>query len=135
MFKLHDVLARDGVEICQLDLCKVLLMKDANYPWLVLVPARPNLRDFHDVKSDEHATLMAEITKASTVLQDLYKAFKINVAALGNMVPQLHIHVIARYENDCAWPGPIWGVAPAKAYDPIQLETEIKRLQAAFQAS
>lgn len=115
-FALHPDLVRDTVEVGRLALCRVGLMNDANYPWLVLSPMLPGLRDFHDVPAARQGELMAEIGRASRALQEVYQPDKINVAALGNVTPQLHIHVIARFAGDPAWPKPVWGVAPAKPY-------------------
>ena len=115
-FELHAQLDADTVDVHQLDLCRVLLMDDATYPWLILVPARPGLRDLHDISPDEDALLMAEVRQTNLTLQALHRPDKINVAALGNQVPQLHIHVIARFTDDPAWPGPVWGKAPRQPY-------------------
>lgn len=115
-FELHPQLAADTFPVADLSLCRVLLMNDARYPWLILVPRRPELRDLHDVDASESAVLFSEIRRTSQALDRLYSPFKINVAALGNQVPQLHIHVIARFEDDPAWPGPVWGVGKGLAY-------------------
>ena len=116
MFKLDERLAADTVEITRWPLCRVLLMNDANYPWLVLVPARPDLRDVIDLPALERHTLMDEIARAGEALRAMFKPHKLNVASLGNAVPQLHIHIISRQTSDPAWPKPVWGVAPAKPY-------------------
>lgn len=107
MFQLHPRLDQDTVFVCSLPLCCVLLMRDARYPWLVLVPALPELREIHDLEAADRARLMDEIAQASQTLQRLYAPDKINVGALGNLVPQLHVHVVARREADPAWPGPV----------------------------
>jgi diadenosine tetraphosphate (Ap4A) HIT family hydrolase len=114
---LHPHLAADTVEVTRLGLCRVLLSNDATYPWLILVPEIEGLRDLHDLPPGQDARLMDEVRRASRALQDLFDPDKINVAALGNQVPQLHVHVIARHEGDPAWPKPIWGAAPPQAYD------------------
>jgi diadenosine tetraphosphate (Ap4A) HIT family hydrolase len=131
-FALHPDLVRDTVEVTRLPLCRVGLMNDANYPWLVLSPMLPGLRDFHDVPRAHQPALMDEIGHASRALQRLYRPDKINVAALGNVTPQLHIHVIARSARDPAWAKPVWGVAPAKPYDPAALGETIARIRAAL---
>ena len=131
-FKLHERLAEDCFEICNLEICTILLMNDARYPWLILVPRRPDLRDLHEIAEAEQAQVFAEITQASQVLESLYAPHKLNVAALGNQVPQLHIHVIARTQDDPAWPGPVWGVGAAEAYSESTLAERLLALQGAF---
>ena len=101
-------------------------MKDANYPWLILVPALPGLRD---LPSDWSASVMSEIKRASAALVDLFDPVKINVAALGNAVPQLHIHVIARRTDDPAWPKPVWGAVPTRPYDEADLSARVAALR------
>jgi diadenosine tetraphosphate (Ap4A) HIT family hydrolase len=107
-FTLHSRLASDTTLIARWPLCRVLLMNDARFPWLILVPERPGLGEIHDLAAAERAILVEEIARASRLLQNGLKADKINVAALGNQVPQLHVHVIARFIGDPAWPNPIW---------------------------
>ena len=131
-FELHPRLAADTVSVAAWPLCEVLLLNDANYPWLVLVPARPELRNFHDLSPDDMVTAGREISRASEALVDLFAPDKINVAALGNMVPQLHTHVVARFTTDAAWPNPIWGVAPPQAYTPDALDARCAGLRRAF---
>lgn len=133
-FALHPDIIRDTVEVARLPLCRVGLMKDANYPWLVLSPMLAGLRDFHDVPVQHHAVLMAEIGRASRALQLVYQPDKINVAALGNVTPQLHIHVIARRASDPAWNKPVWGVVPAKAYEMAALGETLAKIGAALKA-
>ncbi|MBO6784922.1 MAG: HIT domain-containing protein [Alphaproteobacteria bacterium] len=134
-FELDPQLAADTVSVADWSLCRVLLMNDANYPWLILVPARPGLRDLHDLAPDDLATVTGEIVRASRALEGLFKPKKLNVAALGNMVPQLHIHVIARFEDDPAWPKPVWGVVPAQPCEPDDLEARVAALRGAFAAA
>ena len=131
-FRLHERLAADTWTIKDLALSRVLLMNDKRYPWLVLVPRRDGLRDFHDVAAADKAALHAEIDRASAVLKELTGAFKINVAAIGNMVPQLHIHVIARFEGDEVWPKPVWGLGEAVPYPPSEVGNLIERLKKAI---
>jgi len=107
-FTLHPVLAADCAIIGDLAICRVLLMKNARFPWLVLVPKRENLRELHDLSASEYLIVMEEIRSVSSRFSALTGAHKMNVAALGNMVPQLHIHVIARFTDDAAWPQPVW---------------------------
>jgi len=132
MFELHPTLEKDTVEVARLDVCRVLLMRDQTYPWLILVPAREDLRDLDDLSATDRVTVMSEIDRASKVLKALFSPYKINVAALGNMVEQLHIHVIARFQADPAWPGPVWGVQPPADYDEAQRLDLLKKLHTAF---
>lgn len=131
-FVLDPTLAGDTVPLEEWALCRVLLINDARYPWLILVPARAGLRDFHDLAPADLALATTEISRASKALQTVFAPVKINVAALGNMVPQLHIHVIARFEGDDAWPKPVWGVHPAEPYDEAALAARIGDLRGAF---
>lgn len=123
MFDLHERLAADTIPVVDWPLCRVLLMKDANYPWLILVPRRHGVQEIHELDPVDQLTLIAEICRASHLLQNHSGAFKMNVGALGNMVPQLHIHVIARFQGDAAWPRPVWGAVPALPYDDQALFT------------
>jgi diadenosine tetraphosphate (Ap4A) HIT family hydrolase len=107
-FTLHPRLAADTIALGDWPLCRLLLMNDARFPWVILVPARPDLREIHDLPPAERATLIEEIARASALMQQAFKADKMNVAALGNQVPQLHIHIIARFAADPAWPNPVW---------------------------
>lgn len=133
-FALHPDILRDTVEVARLALCRVGLNHDANYPWLILSPMLPNLRDFHDVPAAQRRRLMDEIDHASRALQHVFKPHKVNVAALGNVTPQLHIHVIARFTDDPAWPKPVWGVVPAKVYSAAERDQRIAQLQQALSA-
>lgn len=92
-------------------------MNDTNFPWLILVPRQAGLRDFHDVAPEDETDFLGEINQAARRLKEMTGADKMNVAALGNMVPQLHVHIIARFESDAAWPGPVWGANPPVAYE------------------
>ena len=116
-FKLHPRLAADCAHLAELELSTLLLMNDARFPWCILVPRLPGLKDLHDVPRAQWQTLFEEIDAVSRALQSATGAHKLNVAALGNQVPQLHIHVIARATDDAAWPGPVWGVGKPEPYD------------------
>lgn len=116
-FTLHPRLAADTYPLGDLPLSRLLLMNDKRFPWLILVPRREEIREIIDLKPPERALLIEEIAEVSTALQTVTGCHKLNVAALGNMVPQLHIHVIARFEADTAWPGPVWGSGVADAYE------------------
>lgn len=134
-FQLHPKLDADCVLIGDGALSRVLLMNDRRFPWLILVPRVAGLRDFHDVPSEFRSVLYDEIDNASRVLVRSFNAEKINVAALGNQVPQLHVHVIARFESDAAWPGPVWGVGSAEPYDSDVLDESVLRLRPALVSS
>jgi diadenosine tetraphosphate (Ap4A) HIT family hydrolase len=131
-FSLHPQLEADTAPLADLPLCRVLLMDDATYPWLILVPALDGLRDLHDLPAGEDARLMTEIRQASLALAALHSPDKINVAALGNQVPQLHIHVIARFASDPGWPGPVWGKAPRQPYESDACHAAIAALRQAL---
>ena len=116
-FALHEKLAADCEFLGEADLCSVLLMRDHRFPWVILVPRIDGLRDFHDLPRSRAITLFDEIERVSRILVDEFDAEKINVAALGNQVPQLHVHVIGRYASDAAWPGPVWNAGVAQDVD------------------
>ena len=129
-WRLDPQLAADTVAAGDLPLCRVLVSRDANYPWLVLVPRRAECVELGDLAAAEQAVLMTEITGAGAALREISGAHKLNVAALGNVVRQLHVHVIARFPEDPAWPRPVWCAASAKAYDDAALALLVGRLRA-----
>lgn len=131
-FALHPQLAADTTAIIEWPLCRVLLMEDANYPWLILVPARDGASELHDLTKADRALLIEEISRASEGLKGFTSADKINVAAFGNVVPQLHVHVIARSRKDPAWPGPVWGAATRLAYPASEREALVRGLKLAL---
>ena len=116
MFKLHPRLAQDTSVIGDFPLCRLLLMNDANYPWFILVPRRAEIREIFELEQQEQKQLLKESSHLSQVLNKIFQADKLNIAALGNIVPQLHIHHIVRYQTDQAWPNPVWGLFPAQPY-------------------
>ncbi|WP_434154475.1 HIT domain-containing protein [Pseudomonas sp. JZ134] len=132
MFDLDERLGADTVEVSDLPLCKLLLMKDANYPWLILVPRRSNISEVFELSLEDQMQLMKESSYVAQRLKDYTQAAKINVATLGNIVKQLHIHIVARFEEDLAWPGPVWGKRPAKAYSESELEKCLNDLKSLF---
>ena len=132
MFRLDPRLERDTVPVARLSLAHVLLMCDARYPWLILVPAKSDLRELHDLDAADRSRLIEEVAQVSRVLERLFKPDKINVGALGNIVRQLHIHVIARRIGDSAWPGPVWGQGAAVPYSAEALTRIRERLTAAL---
>jgi diadenosine tetraphosphate (Ap4A) HIT family hydrolase len=118
-WSLHPQLANDTISIGDLPLARVLLMNDANYPWTVLVPRRAGAVEIIDLDEGEQTMLMSEIAMLAGVLRDVTACDKLNIAAIGNVVPQLHVHVVARRRDDAAWPRPVWGALPARAYDEV----------------
>lgn len=129
---LHPQLADDTHPVASWPLCELRLMDDANHPWLILVPRVVDAVELVDLSPAQHAELMREVSVASRALQGAFKPYKLNVAALGNLVPQLHIHVIARYQEDVAWPRPVWGMAAAQSYSPEALVQRIEALRVAL---
>lgn len=133
-WSLHPQLASDTTHVASLSLCDVLLMNDANYPWLVLVPRVEGMRDVIDLDDEAQLALMREIAAASRALRTLFAPHKLNVAALGNMVAQLHVHVIARQTDDAAWPTPVWGRVPVRPYEAAALASRVQALRDALGA-
>ncbi len=117
-FILDQNLDRDTIPLGRMALARVLLMNDARYPWIILVPEKPDLAEIIDLAEEDRQQLMREIAAASEALKALFNPDKLNVGALGNRVRQLHVHVLARFQSDAAWPGPVWGVGQAEAYPP-----------------
>ncbi|MBN8983358.1 MAG: HIT domain-containing protein [Rhizobiales bacterium] len=128
-WSLHPQLDKDTVPIGDLPLCRLLLIKDAHYPWLVLVPRRPGTVEIIDLDEGAQTQLTAEIARVSRALREITRCDKLNVAALGNAVPQLHVHIIARRRTDAAWPRPVWGVMPPLPYDPRDMQQLIDALR------
>lgn len=121
MFELAKELKCDCIEIADWSLCKVLLMNDSQYPWLILVPKVEGARDIIDLTEQQQNQLQLESRQLQHLIREVFSPYKLNVAALGNVVEQLHIHHIARYQNDIAWPQPVWGAFPVKPYSNEQL--------------
>ncbi len=109
MFALHPQLERDAWHVTDLALCRVLLMNNMLFPWVVLVPRVQGAREVMGLTDDDQQQLMREVAQSSRVMQRLFSPDKLNIAALGNQVPQLHVHIIARFTTDTAWPHPVWG--------------------------
>jgi diadenosine tetraphosphate (Ap4A) HIT family hydrolase len=128
-WSLHPQLVQDTVEVGDLLLARVLLMNDANYPWLLLVPRRPNVSEVFDLDEVEQGQLVSEITLLARVLKDVTACDKLNIATIGNVVPQLHVHIIARRRDDAAWPRPVWGTVPARPYEPAERGRLIAAIQ------
>lgn len=115
-FHLAPELKRDTLALGELPLCRILLMNDKHFPWIILVPRRAGASEMFDLCDRDQHQLMREIAATGRALQTVYQPTKVNIGALGNIVRQLHIHVIARFEGDAAWPGPVWGALKAQAY-------------------
>jgi diadenosine tetraphosphate (Ap4A) HIT family hydrolase len=133
-WSLHPQLHADTVPVCDLALSRLLAMNDANFPWLILVPRRAGVGEIFDLGA-EQATLFNEISSVSRVLKDATRCDKLNVAAIGNVVPQLHVHIVARRKDDALWPKPVWGAAPPHAYDPAALERFTTTIRSRLQSA
>jgi len=131
-FVLNSRLEADTVPLADWPLSSVRLMNDRTWPWLILVPRRPDLKELHDLSTLDMALLVGELAKASRVVAQLCQPDKVNVGALGNIVQQLHIHVVGRFRTDPAWPGPVWGAQPPVPYRDEELPQVVERLQAAL---
>ena len=128
-FNIHTQRLADCEQLGNLDLCSVLLMRDARFPWLILVPRIDGLRDLHDLPTTHREQAFTEVEIVSKALHTYTSADKINVAALGNMVPQLHIHVIGRREDDAGWPAPVWSAGPAITLEGAELKERASTLK------
>jgi diadenosine tetraphosphate (Ap4A) HIT family hydrolase len=115
-FEMHPQFSASTFHVTTLGICRVLLAKDARFPWLILVPEVNGLTDWHEVPAPLQPTILADVNHAAATLKRLTNADKMNVASLGNQVAQLHIHVIARNVNDAAWPNPVWGEGTPEPY-------------------
>jgi diadenosine tetraphosphate (Ap4A) HIT family hydrolase len=133
-FSLDSRLAADTLAICDLSLSTVRLMNDSRFPWLILVPRRDHASEITDLEPADRVRLWDEVAHISRALADIAKPKKLNVAAIGNIVAQLHVHVIARHETDAAWPRPVWGVGIAQPYDRHNAEAFIAEVRAALDA-
>jgi len=115
-FALHPRLAADSFVLGDFPLCRLLLMNDAQYPWFILVPRRAGAREIYLLEERDQLQLWRESSQLSRAAMEAYRGEKLNVAALGNSVPQLHLHHVVRDARDAAWPGPVWGRHPARPY-------------------
>ncbi|WP_252106203.1 MULTISPECIES: HIT domain-containing protein [unclassified Halomonas] len=126
-FELDSRLAADTLSLADLPLCRALLMNDARYPWVILVPRRQGVREIFELSSDDQTQLHRETTALGQALHLAFQGDKLNVAALGNVVSQLHVHLVVRFEQDDAWPAPVWGKGEAEPYSPT-LQRERREL-------
>lgn len=129
-FQLHAQLKQDCFIVGQFELCLVLLLNDSQFPWFILVPQRENIREIYELQSEDQQLLIQESSYFSQQLATIFEAEKLNVAAIGNIVPQLHVHHIVRYQTDKAWPAPVWGKFAATPYTAQQRESRISKVTA-----
>ncbi|MES2885413.1 MAG: HIT family protein [Pseudomonadota bacterium] len=129
---LHTQLAADTLVVGDFPRSRLLLMRDAQYPWCILVPRIAGAKELHRLDDADQLQVLRESVALSRAMELLFKPHKMNLAALGNMVPQLHLHHIARYKGDPAWPAPVWGKHPAQPYDLAQLDERLAQLRAAL---
>jgi diadenosine tetraphosphate (Ap4A) HIT family hydrolase len=125
-FLLNQQIEEDSIFIDDLPLCKFLLMNDSNYPWFLLIPRIDNIKELYDLSESNRAQLDFETVEVSKFIQSSFKPEKINIASLGNIVPQFHVHIIARYMDDISWPNPVWGKFPFNKYKSDQSERLLK---------
>ena len=128
-FTLHPRLQQDCIDLGAFTLCRLLLMNDNQYPWFVLVPQLPGLKELYELSEANQQVFMAESSRLSRALVSIYSPYKLNIAALGNIVPQLHIHHIVRFAADPAWPAPVWGKFPARPYAEAQIADMVSMLR------
>jgi diadenosine tetraphosphate (Ap4A) HIT family hydrolase len=134
-FQLHPRLEQDCFTVGQLALSQLLMMNDCQYPWFILVPRRADITEIYRLAEADRQMLLAESCLLAEKLEEIYRPDKLNVATIGNLVPQLHMHHVARYRSDKAWPAPIWGKLPAQPYDRQQADLQIARLREALHTS
>lgn len=128
-FALHPRLEQDTYFVTDLPLCRVLLMNEARYPWFILVPRRADVSEIHQLAAADRQQLWRESDQLSHALMKLFTPDKLNLAALGNVVPQLHLHHIARFQEDAAWPAPVWGRFPPQAWFPKQAQAHCRAMR------
>ncbi|MCF6283509.1 MAG: HIT domain-containing protein [Candidatus Polarisedimenticolaceae bacterium] len=129
MTHIHPQLLEDCIVLGRFPLSHLLLSKDANYPWFILVPDRDGISEIYQLSEGDQQQLIRESSRLSRLLADCFKADKMNIAALGNVVPQLHIHHVVRYRDDAVWPGPMWGAVPAKKYSDTALRQLLEQVK------
>ena len=131
---LHPQLEKDCLIVGKFGLCILLLMRDANYPWFILVPDRDDVSEVYQLSEEDQMQLCNESSRLAKTLAAGFNADKMNIAALGNVVPQLHIHHVVRYQTDAAWPAPVWGKVPPKAYSDDEIQSLLEKLKQWFQS-
>lgn len=130
IFQLHERLAQDCFYVGRFELCQLLMMNDSQFPWFILVPERIGITEIYQLAKSDQLVLMQESSYLAENLANLYHADKMNVAAIGNMVPQLHVHHIVRYQSDIAWPAPVWGKFSAVPYSKVPLAEMMVKIKA-----
>ena len=131
MIALHPQLEKDCFVLGEFKLCSLLLLNDANYPWFILVPDRDDISEIYQLSEADQQQLLRESSLLAEFLMKSFHGDKMNIAALGNIVPQCHIHHVVRYHNDAAWPAPIWGYIPGKIYTENELNSVVDKIQQA----
>jgi diadenosine tetraphosphate (Ap4A) HIT family hydrolase len=131
MAEIHPQLLKDCLILGRFSLCYLLLMRDANYPWFILVPDREGISEIYQLSEADQQQLLSESSLLAEVLMQSFHGDKMNIAALGNIVPQCHIHHVVRYHNDATWPAPIWGTVPGKAYSDHELHSVVDKIKKA----
>lgn len=129
MFTLHPQLEKDGIVMGEFPLSRLLLLNDSRYPWFVLVPRRENITEIYQLSEADQQQLLLESSRLGRLMMEGFSGDKLNIGALGNLVPQLHLHHIVRYKNDEAWPGPVWGVGAALPYSGEQVAAMRQRCE------
>ena len=129
MTKIHAQLRNDCLILGRFTLCHLLLAKDANYPWFILVPDRDSIKEIYQLSSKDQKQLLTESSLLSERIMQVLKGDKLNVAALGNQVPQLHVHHIVRYHTDPGWPSPVWGRVVARQYSEAEMNGLVSKLE------
>ena len=131
MADIHPQLLNDCLILGRFPLCHLLLMRDANYPWFILVPDRSSVSEIYQLSEEDQQQLLRESSLLADFLMKSFHGDKMNIAALGNIVPQCHIHHVVRYHNDAAWPAPIWGCVPNKVYTDNELSNVVQKIKQA----
>ncbi|OUS09713.1 HIT family protein [Gammaproteobacteria bacterium 54_18_T64] len=132
MFQLDERLQKDTLLVGRFELCLLLLHRDGNYPWCILVPQRQGITEIHHLSEADRQLLLAESSLLAEALESVFSPDKLNIAMLGNIVAQLHVHHVARFKTDVSWPGPIWGAAPVREYAAGVLEQRVASLHKAL---
>lgn len=128
MFTLHSRLEQDTIPVADLPLCRLVMMNDARFPWFILIPRIGGITEIHQLDKTNRQQLMDESCLLAEALITAFHGYKMNIAALGNVVPQLHVHHVVRQEDDAAWPAPIWGIGAPEAMTEEQAQDKIKQL-------
>ncbi len=135
MFELHPTLAKDSLPVAETGTLAVRLINDARFPWVLIIPRVANVTELHDLNDEQYAEIMAMARKLGGILKTAFTADKINTAAIGNMVAQLHIHVVARTRDDAAWPGPVWGAGDMVALADDEAAARIALIRAGLESA